>query len=208
MSVELWLSYVATVLILMSTPGPSHLLMLSNSMQHGLRPSLATAIGDLSANTLQMAAAGLGLASIVLASEQAFLVIKWGGVAYLVYMGITKLHAPGVPASGQTRQASRKGSIRRLYAQGFITSATNPKAVVFFAALFPLFLDMTQPLAPQLTALGATYIFIDGCFLTAYGSSAAWLAAHVRGRGALWINRGSGGLLIGAAVLLGLKDVE
>lgn len=69
MSIEIWLTYLATVFAFMITPGPSHLLMLSNSMTHGVKRSLATAAGDLTANALQMAAAGLGLAAILVASH-------------------------------------------------------------------------------------------------------------------------------------------
>ena len=87
MSFEIWLAYLATVLAFMITPGPSHLLMLSNSMTHGFRPSLATAAGDLTANALQMLAAGLGLAAILVTSQNALTIIKWAGVAYLIWMG-------------------------------------------------------------------------------------------------------------------------
>jgi threonine/homoserine/homoserine lactone efflux protein len=190
----------------MSTPGPSHLLMLSNSMTHGFRPALATAAGDLSANTLQMLAAGFGLASLVFASETAFLVVKWGGVAYLVWMGLGKIRRAGrVPlAAGAEAPRVRR---RALYMQGFITSAANPKAVVFFAALFPLFLRHDAPLAPQLLLLGATFVAIDGTFLCSYGGFAAWLARVLRAHWTVWLDRGAGLGLIAAAVLLGLKQV-
>ena len=88
MTMQIWLTYIVTVLVLMSTPGPSQLLMLSNSASHGFRRSLATAAGDLSANALQMLASGLGLAVIIAASGQALLVIKWLGVAYLIWLGL------------------------------------------------------------------------------------------------------------------------
>ena len=80
--------YVSTVLALMSTPGPSQLLMLSNSGAHGFRRGLATAAGDLTANALQMLAAGLGLAAVIAASATALSVIKWAGVAYLIWLGV------------------------------------------------------------------------------------------------------------------------
>jgi len=79
---------VTTVVILMSTPGPSHLLMLSNSLGNGLNRSLATAAGDLSANIAQMTVASLGVASIIYSSQTFFIYIKWAGVSYLIYMGV------------------------------------------------------------------------------------------------------------------------
>ncbi len=88
MSTELWLAYVTTVPILMSTPGPSHLLMLSNSLGNGFNRSLATAAGDLSANIMQMTVASLGVVSLIYSSQAFFSVIKWAGVSYLIYMGV------------------------------------------------------------------------------------------------------------------------
>ncbi len=95
MQFDIWMIYVATVLALMSTPGPSQLLMLSNAMSHGFCRSLATATGDLSANALQMLAAGLGLAAILAASGQALGIIKWFGVAYLIWLGIRMIRKAG-----------------------------------------------------------------------------------------------------------------
>lgn len=203
MPIEVWLTYVATVLLLMSTPGPSHLLMLSNSLRHGFAPATATAAGDLSANSLQILAAGFGLVGIIFASEGAFTVVKWVGVAYLVYVGL-RLFFRAPPEIGAAPAASR----RKLYMQGFITSAANPKAVVFFAALFPQFIDPAGPLALQIIILGATYIVIDGAFLCSYGLFAGWLGRRLRRHFMYWLDRIAGTMIIGAAVLLGLKDIE
>lgn len=202
MTSEIWFAYLATLLIFMVTPGPSHLLMLSNSMTHGFRPSLATAVGDLSANSLQILAAGLGLASLVLASQEAFTVVKWAGVAYLVYLGIQKIRTAGRMAPAGAAGPGR----RSLFLQGFLTSAVNPKAVVFFAGLFPLFLDPSAPLAPQIFILGVTYIVVDGSFLCFYGATASWLSKRLQARAKAWLDRASGGFLIAAAILLSLKQ--
>ena len=88
MTFELWLAYITTVLILMSTPGPSQLLMLSNSASYGFNRAWATMAGDLSANALQMTVASLGLAGLTHRSHDLFLWIKWSGVAYLFFMGV------------------------------------------------------------------------------------------------------------------------
>jgi len=199
---EIWFAYLITVLFFMVTPGPSHLLMLSNSMAHGFRPSLATALGDLSANSLQILAAGLGLASLVLASQDFFTVVKWAGVAYLVYLGIQKIRTAGRMPSAASGGPGR----RSLFLQGFLTSAGNPKAVVFFAGLFPLFLDPGAPLASQIFILGVTYIVVDGSFLCFYGAAAGWLSKRLQARAKAWLDRASGGFLIAAAVLLSLRQ--
>ena len=206
MSIDIWLLYVGTVLIFMSTPGPSHLLMLSVSLSNDFRLSLATAAGDLSANALQMLLAGAGLAAAVTASRYGFAVIKWAGVLYLVWVGVKQI-AASFRAKADTGRAAR-ASIRSLWLRGFVTSAANPKAVVFFAALFPQFLNAVEPLPPQLAVLGITYLVIDGCFLALYGKGASWIAMRIRHGYRAWIERAAGTSLIAAAVLLGTKATQ
>lgn len=202
MSFELWLVYVATVLALMSTPGPSQLLMLSNAMANGFGRSVFTAFGDLTANALQMLAAGLGLAAALASSAAALTVVKWLGVAYLVWLGLRMILKAG---HGATRAAAPRASRRTLWLQGFATSAANPKAVVFFAALFPQFISAEAAFWPQFLILAATYIVLDGAFLCAYGLGAAWVARRFRGAARLWIERAGGAFMIAAAALLGLR---
>lgn len=204
MTTETWLLYVGTVLVFMITPGPSHLLMLSVSMSNGFRRSLATAAGDLSANAIQIVLAGLGLAAVVTASRNGFLIIKWAGVAYLVWIGLRQIIA-SLRQNGDSPSAAEI-SLKQLWLRGFITSAANPKAVVFFAALFPQFLNPEHALAPQIAILGITYIVIDGCFLSAYGKFASWIAKKLKRTHKAWIDRASGTGMILAAVLLGLRD--
>jgi len=203
MSIDVWLIYLATVLAFMSTPGPSHLLMLSNSLSNGFRRSTATAAGDLSANFLQMILASLGLAAILTSSQTTFLVIKWAGVAYLVYLGLKLICSEQVVS-----KSSEKRSIKVLYWQGFITSAANPKAVIFFAALFPQFLSAEQPLLPQFLILSVTYLSVDGLFLCLYGKFADAFRMQVLERYGRFLSVLSGSLFLAAALLLGLKGFD
>lgn len=205
MPLDTWWVYVATVLALMSTPGPSQLLMLSNAGAHGFARSTATAAGDLTANALQMLAAGLGLAALLATSATALTVIKWAGVAYLIWLGTRMILR--AKNSHDAPEAAKRASLITLWLQGFITSAANPKAVVFFAALFPQFISPDLPFWPQFLILSATYIVMDGCFLSAYGLSAHWIAKRLKGPNRIWIDRAGGGFMIGAALLLGLKTV-
>lgn len=202
MELEIWLLYLGTVLAFMSTPGPSHILMLSNSLGNGFRRSIATAAGDLSANFLQMLAASIGLASLLQSSQQTFAIIKWAGVCYLAYLGL-KLFLTN---KSRFEMASIR-TARSLYWQGFITSAANPKAIVFFTALFPQFISAAQPLLPQFIALSLTYLIIDGLFLCFYGKFAEFFASTFQSYIGRHFNKISGALLIGAAILLGAKDI-
>lgn len=206
MAIETWTLYVLTVLALMSTPGPSQLLMLSNSGVHGFRRALATAAGDLSANALQMLAAGLGLAALIATSATALSIIKWAGVAYLVWLGVRMIRRAKPDDTGTDLQY-KKAPLKVLWMQGFVTSAANPKAVVFFAALFPQFISADAAFWPQFLILSATYIALDGVFLSAYGIGSSWIVARFKGNARVWVERTGGGFMIGAAVLLGLKSI-
>jgi len=205
MSLEAYLIYLAALAAFFVTPpDTSQLLIMSNSLRHGLRRSLATVAGDLTANVLQMTAAAFGLTAVIAASADAIWVIKWAGVAYLAWIGVRLMRTP--PASENTSpHAAASG---RLFRQGFFTSMANPYAVVFFGALFPQFIDPSQPLTPQLLILGATYLVVDGCLLVLWGWAAQRGLGRIKALTGHWINRISGGLMIAAAALLATKDLE
>jgi len=105
-------------------------------------------------------------------------------------------------------KSSEKRSIKVLYWQGFITSAANPKAVIFFAALFPQFLSAEQPLLPQFLILSVTYLSVDGLFLCLYGKFADAFRMQVLERYGRFLSVLSGSLFLAAALLLGLKGFD
>ena len=203
---DVYLAYLATVAVFFaSPPGPSQLLMITNSLRYGVRSSMSTVAGDLTANMLQMIAAGFGLAALIAAVPASLTVIKWVGVAYLAWIGVRLFRS-----SSSDFTVSASATVRRnhLFRQGFITSATNPTAVFFFAALFPQFIDPAKAIWPQLFVLGITYIAIDGVLLTVWGTTAQGLLNRFKGRSPHWLNRLSGSLIFAAAMLLALKDVD
>ncbi|MEM7074323.1 MAG: LysE family translocator [Pseudomonadota bacterium] len=203
MSIETYLLYLGVLAAFFATPpDTSQLLIISNALRHGLRRSLATIAGDLSANVIQMTLAAFGLTAVIAASADALWVVKWLGVAYLAWIGLKLLFSraedgPLVPAPPG-----------RLFRQGFVTSSANPYAVVFFAALFPQFIDTTAPVLPQLLILGGTYLVVDGVILVLWGWTATRTLGRVRALTGVWVNRVSGMLMMGAAALLGAKDIE
>ncbi|BBB30210.1 LysE family translocator [Neptunomonas japonica] len=205
MNIEIFIAFLSTVLVFMITPGPSHLLMLSNSIQNGFKKSLATAIGDLSANFLQMLVASLGLVSLIQNAQEFFILVKWAGVAYLVYVGL-KLFFTESPHNVKGSKQQRTSS--SLFWQGFITSAVNPKAVIFFAALFPQFINPTEPLLIQFVILSITYLVIDGLFLSFYGKFSEVIAKKFSNSYGKYFNKVCGTFIIGAAIILGLKDIQ
>jgi len=131
-------------------------------------------------------------------------VIKWGGVAYLVWIGVQLMRSDG---GAQGPAAASQARRRVLFRQGFLTSSANPYAVVFFGALFPQFIDPGQAVLPQLVILGATYLVVDGAMLLAWGWMATRTLGRIRALSGRWLNRVSGGLMICAAALLAGRDL-
>lgn len=207
MSSALLIAYVGTVVLLALTPGPSTMLGSAHGMRYGAKGTLPTIAGDLTANTLQMLAAAIGLGAIITNSATAFTAIKWAGVAYLAWMGINYLRHANDSLQGQTNTGIRGPWSRFL--QGFVTSASNPKAIVFFAALFPQFIDSSASAMPiwiQFVILGVVFLIIDGLSVFLYaataGQAASWLSKKRR---VATQRRITGAALVGAAGLLSLK---
>lgn len=206
MLMETYLIYLAAVAVFFAMPpDTSQLLIISNSIRHGLRRSAFTVVGDLTANCLQMTGAAFGLAAIIATSASAFIWIKWLGVAYLIWIGVQLILSR---EQATDIEANSSGQSFLLFRQGFVTSMANPFAVVFFGALFPQFIDPASPVLPQLFILGLTYIVVDGAILLLWG----WLG--IRAATALnrfsfgLVNKVCGSLMIAAAALLANKDFQ
>ena len=201
MDLTTWLSFVGTVLIIGVTPGPSVLLATANSMNHGIKKTTGTILGDLTANTLQIILSSLGLATIVISSGEIFSLMKWVGVAYLIYMGITKFISN--PKIGLFIKKGKEKSFLKLYSEGFFMSASNPKAIVFFAALFPLFIDPNSTFIPQVLILGISYLAIDGICLLFYVNFASKLKRYLENQRKIHLqNKIIGTLLILSGLML------
>lgn len=206
MTMETYLLYLAAVAVFFATPpDTSQLLIISNSVRHGLRRSVFTIAGDLTANCLQMTGAAFGLAAIIATSASAFVWIKWIGVAYLVWIGLQLILSR--ETVGEV-EANASGQSFRLFRQGFVTSMANPFAVVFFGALFPQFIDPTQAVLPQLLILGATYIVVDGVLLLLWGWAGVRAATVLKRFSFGLVNKVCGSLMIAAAALLASKDFQ
>lgn len=202
MILSTWLVYVAAVLVLTMTPGPSVLMCISTSVQHGPRRAMTAALGSTTAIACLMLLSMLGLGTVLAASEVLFSALKWLGAAYLAYLGVTLLLSKtsnlAVPNS-----ALAKVGAREFFVRGLWVGASNPKALLFFGALFPQFIDPTAPQWSQFVILGATFIFFELFWLTLYAFTAAracqWLQ---KPRRAVFFNRLTGVVFLLAATLL------
>jgi threonine/homoserine/homoserine lactone efflux protein len=201
MTLSTWLLYVAAVLVLTVTPGPSVLMCVSTSVNLGARRALIAALGSTCAIVGIMVLSALGLGAALAASETLFTVLKWLGAAYLAYLGITSLFssASEIAVAGSVESSTPA----RLFGQGFLVGASNPKALLFFGALFPQFINPGAPQLPQFLVLGVTFIFFELSWLTIYTLSASrakrWLQQPRRAR---LFNRATGVVFLVAAGLL------
>ncbi|WP_299875132.1 LysE family translocator [uncultured Sulfitobacter sp.] len=206
MTMDTYLLYLAAVAVFFATPpDTSQLLIISNSVRHGLRRSVFSIAGDLTANAVQMTGAAFGLAAIIATSASAFVWIKWIGVAYLIWIGLQLILSRA--RVGEV-EANSSGQSFRLFRQGFVTSMANPFAVVFFGALFPQFIDPAQAVLPQLLILGATYIAVDGALLLLWGWAGVRAATVLKRFSFGLVNKVCGSLMIAAAALLASKDFQ
>jgi len=200
MNLSSYLLYLAAVVLLVITPGPTMLMCASNALNHGAVRAMASAAGALTASLAVMAFSALGLGAVLAASATAFTLLKIAGAAYLIWLGIRMMRGSAPPL----RDAPVAGR-RSLYVQGLFVGASNPKALLFFAAFFPQFIDPAHPVLPQFMLLAFTFVALDGLMLAAcalgVGRVAAWLR---QARVVRWINRVCGGLftLLGGLLLL------
>ena len=203
MDLTLWISFIGTVLILVITPGPSVLLATANSMKYGAKKTTGTILGDLSANLLQIILASAGLATIVNSSGELFQLIKWFGVAYLVYTGIRKILS--TPKIELSKSNSKDRSFFNLYSEGFLMSAANPKAIVFFAVLFPLFINESLLFIPQIIILAVTFLILDGLSLLIYTHFATKLKGYLENKEKVHLqNKIVGSLLVLSGLMLSI----
>ena len=208
MTLATWAFFVLTETVLCLTPGPAVLFVISQALKHGSLKSLWANAGILSGNTLYFALSATGVGALLLASHRLFIGIKWAGAAYLIFLGVkTFLDRGGARLDAPTTLSGPVGS--RLLLRGFAVQAANPKALVFFTALLPQFINPTAPVAVQLLILGVSSLFVEFLILAGYGILAG-RASSLAGqpRFARATNRVSGGLLIAAGAGLALNGNE
>ncbi len=195
MPFELYLAFMAACVVLVIIPGPNVALIVANSFAHGPRYALMTVAGTSSAIIVQLALVIAGLTTMLHAMSGVFLVCKWLGVAYLIWLGVRYWRAAPPDLNAQADRAARR--YRDVFAQGFLISLTNPKTLVFYAAFFPQFMHPAMPALPQFLLLGMTFLLIA----TVSDSGYAMLAGRIRpwlqgSRVAAWQNRVTGTLML------------
>ena len=198
MDFHIFLVFFVTTAIIIFSPGPTAILMASIGSANGvLRASFGLA-GISSATILSFILSATGIASLLVASQGVFQIVKWAGVLYLVYLGLSAIFSK---TGGLTFQPGAKQQKRaRLFAKGFLIEISNPKALLYYSAILPQFLDLSRPIIFQFIIMGAAAVGLQALIYLAYAALGDRL---VRGGIKQWlvssINKTAGGALLFAA---------
>lgn len=167
MDLHIWLAFAAASTAMLLIPGPTVLLVLSYALSQGRRVALATVAGVALGDFIAMTASLAGLGALVLASAQLFIVLKWIGAAYLVYLGFKLFRSKGI---GDAVPSASEVSLspRHVFLNALTVTALNPKSIVFFIAFVPQFVRPEAPLVPQFSILIATFVCLGAINALAY----------------------------------------
>ena len=209
MSLHTWWLFVATVFVVSAIPGPNMLLVMTSSAQHGLRRACATMAGCLSALVLMLAVSAAGLGVFLQAWPAMFDALRLIGAGYLVYLGVKAWrsvpHAPAADAAPAAGAGQAPRSLPALYRNGFLVASSNPKAILFAAALLPQFIDAGKPTLPQFVVLLATFAVIEVSWYLVYAAFGLRIGTTLRSeRVAKAFNRLTGGVFVGFGAMMAL----
>lgn len=198
---HLYLTFLGVMAVMAITPGPANVFSVANGVQRGKGGALLGVVGMNAATLVWFGAAALGLGALVIAFPQIFRLISVGGALYVAWLGINALRGAFRTAADPEVPTVRMG--RSALVDGFMVQIANPKAVLFFTAVLPPFLDVNRPAAPQLALFAVATIGMDVVSMSAYGLGGAALARRM---GEPRFRRGfalmTGVLLLAASVLI------
>ena len=197
--------FVPTFLFVSLTPGMCMTLAMVLGMTQGVKRTLWMMIGELLGVGLVAAAAGAGVAALMLRQPELFVLFKWVGGAYLGYLGIMMWRSRGRMAIPSELDAGPPASPLQLAMQGFVTAVANPKGWAFFMVLLPPFLDSSRPLPGQLSLLIGVILTIEFVSMLVYATGGKTLRNVLGKSGNVrLLNRIAGTLMIGVGLWLAL----
>lgn len=200
MTLETWLLFCVTETVLCFIPGPAVLFVVSTALRRGFESASIAAAGILAGNTFYFALSATGIAAVIVASHAVFGALKWAGAAYLVWLGVRMLLARAAIAPAAPQRVDAGAS--RVFHRAFIVQAANPKALVFFVALLPQFINPAGSVPWQILLLGGSSVVIEFTVLSLYAALAARARAMTGGRFASSLERIGGVCLIAAGARL------
>ncbi len=200
MTFSVWLSFFAASWAISLSPGAGAVAAMSAGLNNGFARGYFMTLGLILGVTTQLVLVSAGLGALIAASSFAFALVKWLGVAYLVYLGVQQWRAPPQPMVQETGEPQSRA---RLLLRGWGINATNPKATVFLLAVVPQFLDLQAALTPQYAVIGATLCFTDLTVMAGYTLLASRVLSALRSpRQIRAVNRTFGALFVLAGTVL------
>ena len=200
MSLDAYIPFLVATAILLATPGPTILMVVSYALARGRTVALAVVAGVVLGDLLAMTATLVGLGFILTTSALAFTMMKWAGAAYLVWMGWRMINSASDAVEELQDVASR--SNLRAFRDSLVVTLLNPKSIGFFIAFVPQFVDASRPVTPQVMLMTVTFVSLGGLNALAYALLAGQLRKHVKNAFAMaWLQRMGGGVLILLAVM-------
>lgn len=204
MELTTWLAFFAASWAISISPGAGAVAAMSSGVNHGFARGYFMTLGLVLGIWTQVIVVGLGLGALIATSSLGFAVVKWLGVAYLVWLGIKQWRAPAMPMVAETGEAVLTPR-RSLVLRGWMVNAVNPKGTVFLLAVVPQFLDLSQPLSTQYAVIAATLGFTDLVVMAGYTALASKVLRLLKSPGQIKaLNRTFGGLFVAAGGLLAL----
>jgi len=204
MELSTWLTFFIAAWLISLSPGAGAVAAMSAGLNHGFARGYVMSFGLILGIWTQVLVVGLGLGALIAASSLAFAIVKWLGVAYLVWLGIKQWRAPARPIV-ETDADGTNVSPRALILRGWMINAVNPKGTVFLLAVVPQFLDLSRSLAPQYLVIAATLALTDLVVMGGYTALAAKLLRLLKSpRQIKALNRTFGSLFVAAGALLAL----
>ena len=178
MTFEWWFAYLLTSIILSLSPGSGAINTMTTAISHGYRGASASIAGLQTGLGIHIVLVGVGLGTLFSRSVIAFEVLKWAGAAYLIWLGIQQWRAAGaIDLNTMANTQSRS----RLFKRAVFVNLTNPKSIVFLAALFPQFILPQEPQLMQYVVLGVTTIVVDIIVMIGYATLATRIAGWIKG---------------------------
>tara|TARA_B100000686_G_scaffold270570_1_gene286984 strand:- start:206 stop:814 length:609 start_codon:yes stop_codon:yes gene_type:complete len=193
--------YVQLLLFLFITPGPPRVIIVSHTINYGLKRSMWTAVGDVSANALQATLVTFVIGSLLVDNPEIFTYLKWIGIAYILYLAYETFSIK-TKAIGSENKTSK--SIFSFYRDGFLVAGLSPKALLVFATIFIQFIDFNGNVFSQFLILTLTWVILDFSSLMVYGFAAGKIANWLKGN-PRFLNTISACVLVVIAIIVALK---
>ena len=168
---QIWLAYMAACWVISVSPGAGAIASMSSGLNYGFRRGYWNVIGLQIALLVQICIVAAGVGVLFATTPWAFLVVKWFGILYLLYLAYLQWTAPAQSIDIQSEQNLK--SIPKIILHGFIVNISNPKAIVFLLAVLPQFLDLSKPQWIQYVIMAATMVTIDMVVMAGYTGLAA-----------------------------------